>query len=114
MNTRLNHVQNWPELAHKANWSVSGLAKNFGISIRTLELHFIKHFGQSPKIWLTKLRQQQAAELVREGLAVKEAAARLSYKHAHHFSRDFKKYWGCLPAKIDSDRPSSASFRVLV
>jgi AraC-like DNA-binding protein len=102
MNTKLNHVQNWLELAQKTNWSVSGLAKACGISVRALQLHFHKKFSMAPKVWLVQERQKQAIGLLSDGSCIKETAAQLGYKCAHHFSRDFKRHWGCCPTQIES------------
>jgi AraC-like DNA-binding protein len=99
MNTRLNHIQNWPELAEEANWSGTTLARNCGISLRTLQRHFLKTMGKTPKTWLDEQRHLQAVKLLREGSSIKETAAHLGYKHAHHFSRNFKKYFGFPPTE---------------
>ena len=101
MNTKLNNDPNWLELAQKTNWSVSGLAKACGVSVRTLELHFLKKLNCSPKAWLLQQRQQQALPLLRAGSSVKETAATLGYKSGYHLSRDFKKHWGYCPSQID-------------
>jgi transcriptional regulator GlxA family with amidase domain len=99
MNTRLNHIQNWLELAQQANWVTSALAKNCGISVRTLERHFLKNMGKTPKAWLVEQRQSQAIELLRSGCAVKETAVRIGYKHSNNFSREFRKFWGHYPTR---------------
>jgi AraC family transcriptional regulator len=95
MNTRLHHIQNWPELAQQVKWSAAALAKKCGVSVRTLERYFFNHMGKGPKAWLSEQRQNQAIELLQKGCSVKETAACVGYKHATHFSREFKRYWGC-------------------
>jgi len=97
MNTKLNQTPNWPDLAKQANGSVSGLAKCAGVSVRTLERHFLRQMGKRPKAWLIEQRQHRAVELLRHGNSVKEIAGNLGYVHASHFSREFKKYWACSP-----------------
>jgi transcriptional regulator GlxA family with amidase domain len=89
MNSKLNHIQNWAEAAEQTKWSVSALAEKCGVSVRTLERHFLCHIGQSPKAWLAEQRLHQAMELLREGSSVKETASTLGYKHANNFSRKF-------------------------
>jgi len=104
MNTTLNHInlKDWPKLASDANWSVSRLAKKCQVSARTLERHFVKTMGKSPKAWLSANRQQRAVELLRAGNSVKETAACLGFKRPGNFSREFTKYWGCCPTGLGS------------
>jgi transcriptional regulator GlxA family with amidase domain len=94
---RINGVQNWLELARAAKWSAATLAKHCGVSVRTLERHFLKEMGRHPKAWLAEQRQLRAFELLRDGSSIKETAALLAYKHSTHLSRDYKEYWGCCP-----------------
>jgi len=100
MSNRLEQIQNWPELAEQAQWSVSALAKKCGVSVRTLERHFIQQMGKSPKVWLTGQRQEQARKLLKGGWRVKEVANLLIYKHSSHFTNDFKQHWGQCPSNL--------------
>jgi len=103
MNTRLKHIRDWEELAREANWSASVLAKNCGVSLRTLERHFLREMAQSPKSWLVEKRHQIAIELLRDGRTVKETAAHLNYKHPSHLTNQFKKCQGeCPTSKRDN------------
>lgn len=113
MNTRLNHIQNWPEMAQQANWSVTKLAGLCSVSVRTMEKYFLKTIGKTPKIYLNDQRQKQAVNLLRDGNSVKGTASRLGYQHAHHFSREFKKQWGCCPTEVNPS-DSKVKLRVLV
>jgi len=97
MNTRLNHVQNWPDLAQKANWSVTTMAKDCGVSSRSLQRHFLKTFGKSPKTWLLEQRQKKAVEFLQRGSSVKEVSSKVGYQHVSAFSRQFKKIEGDSP-----------------
>lgn len=92
VNTRLRHIQNWSELAKQAKWSVAQLARLCGVSARTLERHFLKELGKRPKKWLAEQRRLRAIELLKAGDSVKETAGNLGYRHAGHFSREFKEY----------------------
>jgi AraC-like DNA-binding protein len=99
MNSLLHHIQNWPERGRQANWCAATLAKNCGVSLRTLERFCLKEMGKSPKAWLSEQRQQQAAKLLHDGCSVKETAGNLDYKHSTHLSRDYKGHWGCCPTE---------------
>jgi transcriptional regulator GlxA family with amidase domain len=97
----LNGIKNWPELGRQSNWGAVALAKKCDVSIRTMERHFLKNMGRTPKKWLSEQRQKQARELLADGASIKETAAELGYKHAHHFSRGFKRYWGISPSRVN-------------
>lgn len=97
MNTKLRNIQNWPELAQQANWSVANLAKRCGVSARALERYFHQAHGESPKTWLAKQRHQRAVELLRDGSSVKETATEIGYRHPSTFAREFKKLTGRCP-----------------
>ena len=106
MNERLHQIQNWPERAQVARWCANTLAKNCGVSLRTLERYFLKEMGKSPKAWLSEQRQQQAGKLMDNGSSVKAAAELLDFKHSNHLTNAFKKHWGSCPSE------RSASVRV--
>jgi transcriptional regulator GlxA family with amidase domain len=113
MNTRLKNIekQDWLDLAKKANWSVKGMAKCYKVSVRALELHFRKTMNNTPKQWMSEQRQKRAMELLANGTSPKETAFALGYKHAHHFSREFKRLQGRCPTQIASE---ASKLRVLV
>ena len=100
MNSKLGQIQNWPELAKEANWSAVALSKKCRVSLRTLERHFLRQIGKSPKTWLTDERMRQAAELLRDDSSVKEVATRLGFTNQQHFSREFKRQKGCPPSQL--------------
>jgi transcriptional regulator GlxA family with amidase domain len=89
MNSNLNYVQNWTELAQHAKWSTSALAKQCSVSVRTLERYFHAKFDKCPRTWIAEQREQRAIELLRKGYTVKETAVSLGYQHPTNFSRKF-------------------------
>ena len=86
MNRRLHQVQNWPEMARQAKWSAAALAKNCGVSLRTLERYFLKENGKRPKVWLSEQRQQRASELIQGGSLIS-----LCDSHAGNTARHFMR-----------------------
>ena len=99
MPSRLKHIQNWPEVAKENGWLATGLVQRCGVSVRTLERHFLAHLDQTPKEWLLGQRQLFAFELLTDGTTVKEVAHRLQYKHASHLTNRFKRHWGRPPTR---------------
>jgi AraC-like DNA-binding protein len=104
-NSHLRRIQDWPERAHEAGYSVNALARNCGVSVRTLERFFLLAFGDAPRCWLGGLRMEKAVELLRDGSTVKETSACLGYEDPSHFSREFKNHYGFAP----SNHPSSSA-----
>lgn len=100
MNSKLNQIQNWPEMLRQANWKLSEMAKHCGVSLRALERYLLRKFGKCPRAWLAEMRMRQAVELLRDGSNVKEVAAVLGYKHPTHFSRAFTRHWGHSPIRL--------------
>jgi AraC-like DNA-binding protein len=89
MNTRLNHIQNWPELMEKANWAISALAEQSGVSVRTLERYILWKFGKCPRSCMAEQRQRKALQLLHNGASIKQAASSLAYQYPRDFSRRF-------------------------
>lgn len=80
-----------------------------------LERYFLNKIGKPPKAWLAEQRQRQASELLRgKGKSVKEIASKLGYKQAHHFSFEFKRYWGVCPTKFIPTTSEKQKCRVFV
>lgn len=106
MNARLAKIQDWPELARQANWSVGTLAKHCGVSTETLRQFFLLNMGKTARTWLAEERQWQAVALLRDGSSIKETSICLAYKQQGNFTRVFTKYWGVPPSNfVETDRP---------
>jgi len=106
MITKLIHIQNWPELARQATWSVAALAKKCVVCTRTLNRHFLKQTGKNTKTWLSEQRQRRAVELLSQGFSIKEIAFCLGYKQPSNFARKYKSYCGICPSL---QRPAAQS-----
>ncbi len=100
MNGRLQRINNWPELAAQAHWNVAELAELCGVSVKTLERHFLNTFGLPPKQRMHRLRVEPVATDLKTGATVKLAAIKAGYRLPQHFARDFKKHFGRSPSEL--------------
>jgi AraC-like DNA-binding protein len=80
--------------------SVDEVARHVAMSPSHFAHRFRAVARTSPMRYLKQVRLQNArALLVADGLRVNEAAARVGYESASHFTRDFKSYFGAAPAE---------------
>jgi len=65
------------------------------VSPSTLNRNFLEVIDESPSAHYHRLRMQRARALLKQsGLAIKEIAFQLGYKHPNDFSRAYKAYHG--------------------
>lgn len=76
------------EMAHAANLSEAYMRRLF-----------LRHTGLSPFRYLTKLRMDQAACLIRAGRRVGEVARSVGYGDVYQFSRAYKRHFGYAPSE---------------
>ena len=80
--------------------SISDVARELGISSRTLSGRFHAALGQSPKQYLIELRMKTAERLLaRTELDVGDVASRTGYSSAFGFCREFTKKHGIPPSE---------------
>lgn len=80
--------------------SILELARQVGVSERTLRRGFHNVFGTTIIGYLRQLRMQQAEQLLREGLySVGEVANRVGYAHLGHFAAGFRRQFGITPSE---------------
>lgn len=80
--------------------SVSELAAQLGLDRSYFSTLFRRQTGQSPQQYLTALRMEKAALLLREyGYSPGEAALAVGYPDIFSFSRMFKRKYGVCPSR---------------
>jgi AraC-like DNA-binding protein len=99
MKSKLNYIEDWVKLARTSNWSASMLAKECGVSVRSLHRFFLRTMGKNTKAFLAELSQIYAQELLNVGSSIKETALCLGYRHPTSFSRKYKVHWGINPRR---------------
>lgn len=76
------------------------LAREIGMSESSFTRHFKTATGETPVEYMLKLRLQDAADKICNGMAVSEAAFSAGFSDSNYFSRVFKKKYGVSPRKF--------------
>ena len=97
MNSRLDRITNWEQLAAESGYRIGEMARNSGVSARQLRRYFQKQNGSRPKRWFDKLRADAAAQQLERGESVKTAALDNGFKHPQSFTRFFSRLKGTPP-----------------
>lgn len=86
---------------HKADFSITSLAKDLYTSTPTLRRNFTERFDISPKQYLLKVRLDMAVSLLSEGfLSVRSVSERCGFEDERYFSRIIKERYGISPSRI--------------
>ena len=105
-NSQPGSLMNWQRLAIKAEFRPVILAEMCGLSLRTVQRHFKTHYKTTLSDWIRCFRLQLAYDRLRLGEPIKCVAYDLGYKQLSHFSRDFKKVYGCAPRFLNQSGAS--------
>ncbi len=87
----------WRQLAASAKYKVIPLAALAGIGERRLRRVFHRLFGCSPRVWLRRVRLEEATQLLREGHQVKWVSYSLFYPDTMTFAHQFMAQYGMSP-----------------
>jgi AraC-like DNA-binding protein len=93
-------IQKWEELAEDVGFSAGRLARICCVTPRHLRRQFHSALRVSPQEWLNARRLAHAAQELRSGKSVKEAALGSGFKQVSHFSRQFKMRSGLTPSEF--------------
>jgi AraC-like DNA-binding protein len=82
-------------------WTVARLASRVGLSRSTFAEAFVAYEHVAPLTFVTRVRMERAAQLLRtEALSLQEVARRVGYENEASFARAFKRYKGVPPGKF--------------
>lgn len=85
---------------------IGDIARDTGISIRTLQRKFRDYFGESVFEFVRNARLERARDaLIRDQVSVSEAASLAGYSSAAAFSTAFKTRFHCVPHRMKSQVP---------
>jgi AraC family transcriptional regulator of arabinose operon len=86
-------------------FSVTGMAREAGLSRQHFTELFRHHFGVAPMQYVIQARMHRAAHLLRDqNLRVSDVARAVGFEDPFHFSRSFRKEFG-VPPKALRKRP---------
>jgi AraC-like DNA-binding protein len=81
----------------EAQWTVASLAEEVGLSRSVFAARFTQLVGEPPLGYLTRLRMQKAATLLRDGAKLAEASRLTGYASEASFSYAFRQWAGVAP-----------------
>jgi AraC-like DNA-binding protein len=81
----------------EAPWTVASLAEEVGLSRSVFAARFTQLVGEPPLGYLTRLRMQKAATLLREGATLAKASHLTGYASEASFSHAFRQWAGVAP-----------------
>lgn len=85
--------------------SPSDLAKELAVSLRQLQRIFKEELNLSPNDFITTLKMEEAARLLKEtSLSISEVAYAVGFNDPSYFGRVFRKYFGKSPKELANER----------
>ena len=82
-------------------WSVEKLAAKVGLSRSPFTVRFTRVVGEPPQAYLTRVRMQRAARLVRKNHdSLGQIALAIGYESESSFSKAFKRHYGQTPGQF--------------
>ena len=98
MSARRLSTEELAALARQFYYCRNAVAAHLGMTERNLTRLFQRQFQCAPKVWLRGRRMAEAARLLAEGWSAKETANALGFHHASSFTREFKRFFRCVPS----------------
>ncbi len=93
-------IQQWLEINFSDDFSLQYLADKSHMSLRSFKRRFKEATGESPLLYIQKLRIEQGKEYLKHSnKSVGQIAWDVGYEDAGHFNRLFKRHNGITPAK---------------
>ncbi len=97
------------ETAYAEDVSIARIAFRLGVTPNYLSSLFHRRQGVTFVQYVTRLRMGKAAELLRRGARVQEAARAVGYSSIRHFSRLFFRHFGRHPSRLQEEKNAPKS-----
>lgn len=93
-------IQVWMQNHFHQSITMEQLAKDFGLSLRTLNRRFKHATGSTPLNYLQQIRMDEAKDLLKNtNLSIHEIATSVGYNDLSHFNRLFKRLLATSPSQ---------------
>lgn len=96
---RIRHVHRFIKYNYMDHITVENLAAEFGFERSYLYRIFKQRYGIGPKEYLTRIRLENARDLLRRGYSVTECAYMVGYLDSFSLSKAYKKLYGVSPTQ---------------
>ncbi|HTD65733.1 MAG TPA: helix-turn-helix transcriptional regulator [Candidatus Limnocylindria bacterium] len=90
------------ELARRTDYCARRLAREMGLTRRTLERRFQKQMGCAPGEWLAQRRMADAETLLQSQVSLKVVSTMLAYRDLSGFYREFRRRLDCTPGEYQA------------
>lgn len=94
---RIQDVYAWIQQNFFMPMTIRHLAQQAGLSEKRLQSGFSMLYGQTVHGCVHQTRMEAAANILRQGCSVTEAADQVGLASLSHFIKSFKDYWGVTP-----------------
>lgn len=96
-----DRAKNYLEQNFEKQITLEAAARQLGVSQSHLSREFVKHTGEKPIQYLTKLRIERAVYLLNStDLKLDEISSRCGFSDSNYFGKTFKKYMNISPAEF--------------
>lgn len=97
---RLLRAREILERDFRSHWTIERLAREVGVNEKQLKYGFRDLVGQPVHAYLTALRLEAAAQMLRQGVSVADAAVSVGFGNLSHFSKVFRENKGVSPSRF--------------
>src|SRR5579862_6517727 len=96
-----SNLRRWINLALRAQFRPSSMAKLCSLSLRQMERLFAQHFNKTPSRWLRECRCRLAKQLISQGYSSRAVIAKLHFVDHAHLCHEFRKIYAMTPKAFE-------------
>ena len=88
------------DLLENYRLSVNAVAKELGVSVRTLQRHVVAATDRTPAYWQSLSRARRSARQICSQLSLCEVASQFGFYDQSHMNREFRRWFKVTPAEF--------------